>query len=75
MRPGPQDRVLHQIISPARIVGKGEREGTQDREQAEHLLAQPIRLTLPLGAMGRTSPLNKGELLCVRCRMDVAQSR
>src|SRR5918994_5472128 len=60
MRPGPQDRVLHQIISPARIVGKGEREGTQDREQAEHLLAQPSRLTLPLGAMGRTSPPNQG---------------
>src|SRR5918993_2445275 len=65
MRPGPQDRVLHQIISPARIVGKGEREGTQDRKKAEYLLAQPSHLTLLLGAMGRTSLLNQGELLCV----------
>src|SRR5918993_1902966 len=66
--PGPQDRILHQIISPDRIVGQRERQGTQDREQAEHLLAQPSSLTLLPGAMGRTSVLDQDELLCVSCR-------
>jgi hypothetical protein len=71
MRPGSQDRVLHQIISPVRIVGQRECEGPQVREQAEHLLAQLSRLTLQLGALGRTSLLNQCELLHVRYRMDV----
>ncbi len=75
MGPGSQDRVLYQIISPAWIVAEGECERSQVWEQAEHLLTQPSRLTLQIGALGRASLLNEGELLRAGCRMDVAQSR